>query len=185
VTTTHPRGADLTGNLRPLVALALVALIGLISAGCGSNTSSETGTAGQTGTAASKASTARDNGAKFGECMRRNGVSDFPDPDASGALVYEGSASSAVWQKAARACKELEPAGPLRATRSPKQQEEALKFAQCMRVSGVKDFPDPANDERLVDRARIPASGTPGGMTILNAAFQKCAVTPWEKQRGG
>ena len=40
---------------RPLAMLALVALIGPISAGCGSNAPSETGTASSTGAASSAA----------------------------------------------------------------------------------------------------------------------------------
>jgi hypothetical protein len=38
----------------------------------------------------------------------------------------------------------------------------------------VKDFPDPVNGEPLVDTTKIPSSDAPGGMTILNAAMQKC-----------
>jgi hypothetical protein len=49
-------------KLRPSAALALVALISLISAGCGSNAPSETGTAGSSGTASSS-STASSSGA--------------------------------------------------------------------------------------------------------------------------
>jgi hypothetical protein len=53
-------------TLRPLAVLALVALIGLISAGCGSNAPSETGAAsssgspGTTSSGADKKLTARD-----------------------------------------------------------------------------------------------------------------------------
>ena len=59
---------------------------------------------------------------------------------------------------------------------APKQQSAALKFAQCIRENGVKDFPDPVNGEPLVDTYRIPSSNQPGGMTILNAAMQKCGA---------
>jgi hypothetical protein len=38
----------------------------------------------------------------------------------------------------------------------------------------VKDFPDPANGEPLIDTYQIPSSNRPGGMTILNAATEKC-----------
>jgi hypothetical protein len=72
-----------------------------------------------------------------------------------------------------------------RPERSPEQQSEALEFAKCIRENGVKDFPDPVNGEHLVDTTRIPSSGTPGGMSILRAAMQKCAVTSWERQWGG
>jgi hypothetical protein len=64
--------------------------------------------------------------------------------------------------------------GALSGKRSPKQQTAALRFAQCMREDGVKDFPDPANGDPLVDTTQIPSSNRPGGMTILNAAMRKC-----------
>ena len=65
-------------KLRALTALAVVALIG---AGCGLNAPSETGTGRD------EKPTDRDKAVKFAECMRANGVSDFPDPDASGEFV--------------------------------------------------------------------------------------------------
>jgi hypothetical protein len=111
---------------------------------------------------------------KFAECMRNNGVSDFPDPNAKGEFVYGVSVSPAVWKKAVDACKDLQPPGTLSAKRSPKQQTAGLKFAQCMRENGVKDFPDPANGEPLVDTRRIPSAARNGGMSIINAAMQKC-----------
>jgi hypothetical protein len=172
--------------LRPRVALALVALISLISAGCGSNAPSETGTAGSsvtsgsTGTAGNadtggtKKAGDQDKAVKFAECIREHGVPHFPDPDAKGDFVFGIDVSPAVWQKAVDACKDLEPPGALSGKRSPKQQSAALRFAQCIREHGVKDFPDPANGEPLVDTTRIPSANKPGGMTILNAAMRKC-----------
>jgi hypothetical protein len=62
----------------------------------------------------------------------------------------------------------------LSSKRSTKQQSASLKFAQCIRENGVKDFPDPVNGQPLVDTNRIPSSNKPGGMTILNAAMQTC-----------
>jgi hypothetical protein len=170
-------------KLRPLVALALVALTSLISAGCGSNAPSETGTAnsarsagsaGSTGTGASKNVTDQDKAVKFAECIRAHGVPHFPDPDAKGDFAFGIDVSPAVWQKAVAACKDLQPPGALGGKRSPKQQSAALRFAQCVRENGVKDFPDPVNGDPLIDTTHIPSSNRPGGMTILNAATHKC-----------
>jgi hypothetical protein len=161
-------------KLRPLAALALVALI---SAGCGSNAPSETGTASSSGTAGNggnKNATDQDKAVKFAECIRAHGVPHFPDANAKGEFVFGIDVSPAVWQKAVDACKDLQPPGSLSAKRTPKQQTATLKFAQCMRENGVKDFPDSANGEPLVNTYRIPSSNKPGGMTILNAAMQKC-----------
>jgi hypothetical protein len=183
-------------KLRPLVAVALAALVSLISAGCGSNTSSETGTASSTATAGStgaashtstartKKLTAQQKGVKFSECIRAHGVSDFPDPNAKGEYQYGVSVTPAVWQKAVHACKELEPPGALSGQRTPKQQSAALRFAQCIRANGVKDFPDPVDGEPLVDTYKIPSSNRPGGMTILNAAMQKCGKVLRESAGG-
>jgi hypothetical protein len=124
--------------------------------------------------------------------MRGNGIGDFPDPDALGAFTMETIANgssvdtdSAAFERAIRACKHLEPAGFTGGTRTPEQQAEAVKFAQCIRENGVHDFPDPANGERLVNVTRIPSASTEGGLKILWAAMRKCAVEPWERQWGG
>jgi hypothetical protein len=156
-------------KLWPLAALATVALIG---AGC-SNGSAENGNTG-TGTGGDKKATDRDKAVKFAECVRAHGVSDFPDPNAKNDFEYGVSVSPAVWKKAIDACKELQPPGTLSSKRSTKQQSASLKFAQCIRENGVKDFPDPVNGQPLVDTNRIPSAATEGGMTVLNAAMQKC-----------
>jgi hypothetical protein len=72
---------------RPLTVPAMVALISEISAGCGSNASSETGTG------RNKKATDRDKAVKSAECLLETGVSDFPDPNAQGEFVYGVSAS--------------------------------------------------------------------------------------------
>ena len=156
--------------------LALLATVALIGAGCGSDASSESGTAARTATATarSKKLTAQDKAVKFAECIRAHGVSDFPDPNANNDFQYGVSVSPAVWTRAVDACKDLQPPGTLSAKRTPKQQSASLRFAQCIRDNGVKDFPDPVNGEPLVDTTKIPSSNQPGGMAILNAAMKKC-----------
>ena len=175
-----------------MVALALAGLIGLVSAGCGSNASPETDTASSTGSASSSGTTssasstgttssgahkklsARDKAVKFAECIRAHGVRDFPDPNEKNQFEYGVSVTPAVWTKATTACKDLQPPGTLSGKRTPKQQSASLRFAQCIRDNGVKDFPDPVNGEPLVNTYKIPSSNKPGGMAILNAAMQKC-----------
>ena len=82
--------------------------------------------------------------------------------------------STPAFKQAISACKSLEPAGFTGSKRSSQQQQAALKFAQCIRNNGVPDFPDPIPNGPLVDTNRIPSSANPGGMSILNAAMQKC-----------
>jgi hypothetical protein len=160
-------------TLRPLAALAMLAVI---VAGCSNGSESgNTGTTSSSRTGGNKNATDRDKAVKFSECMRENGYPDFPDPKASGEFPTFGiSVSPAVWTKALRACKELQPPGSFSAHLSPKQLSAALKFAQCIRANGVKDFPDPVNGEPLVDTTKIPSTDRPGGLSILNAAMRKC-----------
>jgi hypothetical protein len=156
-------------NLRPLAALALVALIG---AGCSNTSNTDSGSSGTDN---------HEQAVKFAECMRDNGIRDFPDPDASGQFtideVLNGSSldsSTPAWQSAITACKDLEPSGFTGDTRSAQQQEAALEFAQCIRDNGVRDFPDPGPNDALVDTNRIPSLATSDDLSILNAAMQKC-----------
>jgi hypothetical protein len=158
----------------PLAALALIALVASISA-CGSSAPAGTSSANNSAANAQKA-------VKFAECMRSNGVSAFPDPDASGKLTIDGIANGSsldvntpAFKQAISSCRDLEPAGFTGSERSPQQTQAALKFAQCIRANGVPDFPDPANGQPLVDTNRIPSSATSGGMSILNGAMRKCS----------
>jgi hypothetical protein len=164
---------------RPLAALALVAMVVMISA-CGTSAPAETGTGGSGG-GGDPTAAAHEQGVKFAECMRSNGVSDFPDPAASGKLTIDAIAngssldtSTPTFNQAIRACQKLEPAGFMGSQRSSQQQQAALRFAQCVRRNGVNDFPDPLPDGPLVDTNRIPSAAEPGGMGMLRAAMQKC-----------
>lgn len=166
---------------RPVAALALVVLI---SAGCGSNAPSETATAGSADTGGHRKLTRQEKAVKLSECIRAHGVPDFPDPDPKGEINYGVSVTPAVWKKAVNACKDLAPPGAFSSKRTLKQQSAALRFAQCVREHGVKDFPDPVNGEPLIDTYKIPSSNRPGGMTILNAATRECGEVVREAAGG-
>jgi hypothetical protein len=166
---------------RPLAGLALIAAAAVIS-GCGSNAPAASNTANGGG-GSSNITAAAQKGVKFSECIRSNGVPTFPDPNASGKFTIDEvangtslDASSPTFTQALDTCKSLEPAGFEGGTRSTQQQTAALKFAQCIRANGVSDFPDPAVGQPLVDTNRIPSASTSSGMSILNAAMQKCSA---------
>lgn len=162
-----------------IVVVALVA----IAPGCG-GTSSDGQNAGAGGEATGvgpAAASARARVVKFAKCMRRNGVSAFPDPDATGALTIDAVANgasvdthAAAFKHALGACRDLEPPGFTGRQRTPDEQHAALEFAQCVRDNGVRDFPDPGVSQPLVDTNRIPSAAAQGGMNILNAAMHKC-----------
>jgi hypothetical protein len=160
-------------TLWPLAALAVIV------AGCG-NGSAGTGNGTVTSGGNSTASI-REKAVKFAECMRANGVSAFPDPNASGELTIDAVAngssldtSSAAFKRALSACKNLEPPGFTGTKATPQQTTARLEFAKCVRENGVPDFPDPIPNGPLVDTNQIPSSNTTAGMSILNAATHKC-----------
>jgi hypothetical protein len=162
---------------RTAAALALIAAAVLIGA-CGS--SAPAGTGSGSGAANSITANAR-KAVKFAECMRSNGAGKFPDPGASGSFTIDGVVNGSsldpntpAFKQALSACRGLEPAGFTGSKRSARQTQAALEFAKCVRANGVKDFPDPANGQPLVDTNRIPSAATESGMSILNAAMQKC-----------
>jgi hypothetical protein len=80
--------------------------------------------------------------------MRDHGVSDFPDPDANGAVNDpQLEESSAVVSQAQNACEDLSPEGePADPGQQAAKAESALAYAQCMRDHGISDFPDPVPD---------------------------------------
>ena len=159
-------------KLRPLAALAMVALIG---AGCSNDDGADS-------SGGNKSATTQYKAVKFSECMRDNGVREFPDPPASGGLTIDGvlngsslDPNAPAWKQAIGACKDLQPPGFTGDEEVTAEEQEArLEFAQCIRDNGVEDFPDPAPDAPLVDTNRIPSAAEDGGMSILNAAMQKC-----------
>lgn len=164
-------------SLTSSIAIAMAAA-GLLTAGCGADAPTERGE----GVAPERTTTARDGDAtdareravKFAECMRGEGVRDFPDPNAQNDFEYGVSVGPLVWARAVAACKALQPPGTLSVDRTPEQQQEGLRLARCMRENGVEDFPDPIDGEPLIDTNRIPSANAEGGMTILNAAIDRC-----------
>jgi hypothetical protein len=164
----------MNGHHPALAILVATVVVGLACSGCGRTPEDTTSKADGQSTRHTKA-------VRFSECMRDNGVKDFPDPDASGSLTLDGvlngsslDSDSAAWKKAIRTCKDLQPAGFTGRKRSDQQQSAALEFAQCIRDHGVKDFPDPVAGEPLVNTNLIPSTDEKGGMTILNAAMHTC-----------
>ena len=165
-------------------AFASLVLVFVIGVGC-SSAPKANGAAGASATGGGKASNSaetstREKAVKFAECMRENGIAGFPDPDASGSLTIDAVANgssidtnSAAFKAALSACQNLQPPGFTGTGRNAQQQKAALKFAQCVRNNGVKDFPDPTPESPLIDTTRIPSTQN-GDLSALNAAMRAC-----------
>ncbi|MCT7661249.1 hypothetical protein N4S67_22845 [Mycobacterium sp. CPCC 205710] len=114
---------------------------------------------------------------KYSECMRANGVADFPNPNADGQIPYGGiSVPKAVWVNAVGVCKGLQPPGwSTDAQRTPEQQDAALEFAQCVRDNGVPDFPDPATArDPLIDTSKMRGDVSARSIPELQPAVDAC-----------
>ena len=89
-------------------------------------------------------------GANFSACMRKHGVTNFPDPNGQGVItIHSGMGidpGSPAYTSAQSACEKLLPNGgrPTPAQQAQRQQE-MLAYSACMRAHGIKDFPDPSN----------------------------------------
>ena len=139
--------------------MAATVALGLGLAACGGDDGS--GNSGGDSGGQSQADPKQEQLVKFSQCMRENGVAEFPDP-VDGRLnlrVVKGGAldpSNPTFQSARDKCKALEPPGVLGngpGGGNPAQQDQMLKFVECMRANGVPNFPDPgANGQfRITD----------------------------------
>ncbi len=90
-------------------------------------------------------------GKRYAQCMRDNGVPNFPDPDPSGEFRGAGheQQNDPTFRAALEKCRALTPGGEHENTGDPEFVEQMRAFSQCMRDNGVLDFPDPDPDGRL------------------------------------
>jgi hypothetical protein len=192
--------------------LAALAGVALVAAGCGGGTKSpavaslgttpsSTAGAGASGSssaappggfpAGASMSTEVGTGAagvKFTACMRSDGVSNYPDPDAQGVITITISTSlnpsSPVFQEALADCQKLIPAGKkLSPARQQQMKDRALAFAACMRSHGVPHYPDPTFGPGGMISQKISRSGVDPNSPIFRAAQKACQHEPAVKSR--
>jgi hypothetical protein len=142
--------------------LVLVAVVGLslLAAACGGGGSTgakvaQVGTTSSTKGSGSSGGSGSGSPTKYSACMRSHGVGNFPDPDSQGHIkitsgVGPGGQKTGVdvdapqFKRAQRACQKLQPnGGRPTAAQQAQEQQQMLKYAQCMRSHGVPKFPDP------------------------------------------
>lgn len=142
----------------PLPALVLALALALALGACGSSSGSDPGSSSDPGSGGSGGSGGGPAGADeaalaFAECMRDEGVEDFPDPEVSDdgrvRITGGGDPDDPTVQAAQEACQPLLEEGGSFAPPDPEaaaaMEEQVLAFAECMREQGI-DFPDPEVD---------------------------------------
>jgi hypothetical protein len=129
-------------------AIALLAAAALAAAGCGED-SADGGDGGASGGSSAAASEGSDRAVRYSECMRENGVPEFPDPENGQTTLQAGPGggidpNSAEFKAAQEACQDLAPqGGQAGGAQSDQLQAQVLEYAKCMRKNGVPGFPDP------------------------------------------
>ena len=125
---------------RPSVTAAATLLSFLVVvAACGSSSRGSGG------------ATDRQQALAFAQCMRNNGVPDFPDPDPNGRFrgLSHDQQDNPAFRTAQQACRDLAPGGEHENLGNPAFVKQMREFSKCMRDNGLPDFPDPDANGRL------------------------------------
>ncbi len=169
--TPRPKGRPVLRRAGPFTAV--LAGIAFLAAACGGGghssavahvgTTTST-TAGATANLSPLGGSTYEKAVEYAQCMRKNGVPNFPGPNANGDFLFKGGPGgngvnpnsaqfqapefqapefqAPEFQAAEKACKSLAPAAPTPAQAND-FMAQALKFSACMRQNGVPNFPDP------------------------------------------
>jgi hypothetical protein len=154
-----------TMNKASVLLAASAAALALTVAGCGGSGGSNSSSSG------SKSNSTLEQAVKYAQCMRENGVTNFPDPDKDGKIMIGAGVDNKSPQakKAQQACKSQEPPGlHPDSAQIAQDQKEWLKWAQCMRKNGISNMPDPQDGRLLVPRDRINVN-SPQFKNAMNA----------------
>jgi len=149
--------------------IAIAVLGGAVIAGCGS-----TGTPSR---ATANTRSGPSGGLQFSQCMRANGVPNFPDPGPGGYQTSGIKLQSPGAESAFNVCvKDLPQSGHSPPVPASVLHRELL-LANCMRANGVPNFPDPdaSGDIQFPVSSAIPQS----------PAFQRAQHGPCKKYASG
>ena len=145
--------------------------LSLLASACGSSSPSTPSSSGSTLPPA----------VKFAQCMRANGVPNWPDPSSSGRpqSLNQIDANAPAFQRAYTACRKDAPRGqPGPPAPTAGQLRFALTFARCIRKHGFPQFPDPLTTYgpgfTLGQGMYFPVNGT---YRLLSPVFMQAAKT--------
>ncbi len=156
--------------------------LALVGAACGGGSNAAVAHAGKNtpstvaapGPPAAASSPNYQRSVHYAQCMRKNGVPGFPDPNSQGDFLFKANngldPNSPTFQAAENACKALAPKAPS-AGQASSFLAQALKYSRCMRANGVRNFPDPK-----VSGGRVSLIiGSGSGINPYSPQFQKAA----------
>ena len=157
-----------TGPRRSAAGLlaALLAGTALLAAACGG------GSAGGAGSSPYAKALA------YSQCMRSNGVANYPDPNGQGQILMtandwkEIDIGSPQFAQAAKACRKLAPKITISTQQYQQQLSQGLKYAACMRAHGITNYPDPSTAGGGLVVGQIPKADA--DLPQFPAAEQAC-----------
>src|SRR5579862_513553 len=169
----------------PLLVASVVAVSAfcLLSTGCGSGGSPGVASLASS-TSATTTTQAPQNGlVGFSQCMRANGVSNFPDPQnfAGGNVkltIHQVVGDNPRFQPALNTCSHLLPTNGNGESQQTAQETrtrlaDGLSFAKCMRSHGVSRFPDPTAQGQLTVEM-VQAQGIDVNSPAVMRVVEKC-----------
>lgn len=170
--TTHRRA------VAPALAAAALLLAGPLLTACSGDSSAASSDS------SSSADSQFDRALAYSQCMRDNGVPDFPDPQQQGGGIQLGGNSidpnSPQFQSAQEACRDKAPIGQGDSNGAPLDAAKVADWAQCIRDHGVPKFPDP---EINGSNMALNFAGT--GVNPQDEAFGKARDACQDKWPGG
>lgn len=129
---------------RPVLAVAALACLAMLTAACGSGDPTGSATA-----AGSPGGSGKASALAYSQCMRAHGITHFPDPNSQGGISISGGPGSSIdpqspqFKAADQACRKLMPGANLSPGQQAANEAHALRYSECMRTHGIPDFPDP------------------------------------------
>jgi hypothetical protein len=160
---------DKNKQRRVLLLVAAAAVVPVILTACSSGSPSSGAVSSAQGGAGSASGTDQSGIAQFAQCMRQNGVTDFPDPQ-NGHFVMGGDVqSSPHFNSAIQACQHLLGPGGISGGSNSGAQSARLAFAHCMQTHGVPSFPDPSSNGAIQ-----PPQGVDRNSATYQNAFNTC-----------
>ncbi|MGO9960953.1 MAG: hypothetical protein ACLP50_34085 [Solirubrobacteraceae bacterium] len=156
---------------RPISTIIAVAVVSLLTAGCGGGSSTTPVTTTQNGLVS------------YSHCMRSHGVPNFPDPTSSAGIPKSEViplVNGPQLNVASNACAHLAPngLGPQDTTQhTPAHTAAMLAFARCVRSHGFPSFPDPTSSGQLTPEMAAQAGINLHHPAVLQTAEACASVT--------
>jgi hypothetical protein len=162
--------------MRRALLVAAVGVVAMVVSGCGAGGAAGGAAGGGIGAATTTATSAAEEMAvwrDFAQCARTHGLPDLPDPTMSpdGRVEFPGYQDRTPPQSVQLACKHILDRLPpdSQPSAAPTNIPALLRFAQCLRIHGFPDWPDPKANGTF-PAAQLPHEKTPA----LISAMQAC-----------